>query len=121
MTLSAEQIKRHAYSILRKYGLSAEEYELLLKAQGGVCAICGRPPEEVGTGRVKHLAVDHDHAKGGVIRGLLCSYCNYRILKSSTSKPDLLRAAADYLEHPPAVTVLGARQVPPKRVRRRCK
>ena len=50
----------------RKYGLTLEEYDAMLEAQGGVCAICGEPrPEE------RTLHVDHDH-ETGAIRGLLC-------------------------------------------------
>lgn len=53
---------------LKKYSLSIEEYEKLLLAQEGVCAIC----KQTGT---KQLAIDHDHETGKV-RGLLCSSCN---------------------------------------------
>lgn len=57
-------------NILRKYGLTIQGYDALLKSQGGVCAICGRTST---TGR--NLAVDHDHTSGR-IRGLLCDSCN---------------------------------------------
>ncbi|MBM3661163.1 MAG: hypothetical protein FJW95_16895 [Actinobacteria bacterium] len=42
----------------------------MLEAQGGGCAICGRPEPEGGS-----LHVDHDHETGAV-RGLLCFRCN---------------------------------------------
>lgn len=54
---------RHAYS------LTVEEYDALLASQGGVCAMCGKPPAK------NRLAVDHDHETGR-IRGLLCRGCN---------------------------------------------
>lgn len=47
--------------------LTLEQYDALLKAQDGKCAVCHQP----GT----NLAVDHDHATGE-IRGLLCRGCN---------------------------------------------
>jgi hypothetical protein len=50
-------------------GLSVEEYDAMLKAQGGGCAICGNPP------KTRRLDVDHDH-KTGKVRGLLCHRCN---------------------------------------------
>jgi hypothetical protein len=51
-----------------------EEYERRLAAQGGGCAVCGRPPK-VG----KRLCTDHNH-KTGLKRGLICHICNGRIL-----------------------------------------
>lgn len=54
------------------YGITPAEYDLLLTAQGGVCAICHRHPQ------TKRLNVDHDHKKVGreSVRGLLCHLCN---------------------------------------------
>ena len=54
--------------LARFYGISREQYETLLAQQGGVCGICGKPPQEP-------LCVDHSHATGRV-RGLLCRKCN---------------------------------------------
>src|SRR5262245_55114238 len=47
------------YHLLRKYGITIEQYDLMLAAQNGVCAICGKPRPE---GRTLH--VDHDHETG---------------------------------------------------------
>jgi hypothetical protein len=52
----------------RLYGISPADYDALLAAQGGVCAICGKRSK-------KTLCVDHCHATG-TIRGLLCGKCN---------------------------------------------
>ena len=68
------------------------DYAALLAAQGGVCAICGRPPKQGG----RKLHVDHDH-RTGRIRGLLCFTCNRYILGKYATVAKL-RAAADYLE-----------------------
>ena len=57
-----------AIRIKSVYRLPDGEYERLLEAQGGRCAICDQAV--AGT-----IAVDHDHATGKV-RGLLCSGCN---------------------------------------------
>jgi Recombination endonuclease VII len=70
------QTHKHAISVRRqgrylksRYGLSREDYAALLARQGGVCAICAKPPE-------KTLCVDHCHTTGKV-RGLLCRQCNF--------------------------------------------
>lgn len=85
---------------LANYGLTPEQYDLMLAGQAGGCAICG---ETCSSGR--RLAVDHDHACcpdpakscGKCIRGLLCGSCNQGVGKFRDN-PGRLRAAADYLE-----------------------
>lgn len=57
----------------RVFDLTADQYQALLNAQAGGCALCGRAPQP---GRSLH--VDHDH-KTGTIRGLLCFRCNVGI------------------------------------------
>lgn len=73
------------------HGLVPGEYDLMLNAQAGGCAICGN-----GCKSGRSLAVDHDHATGE-IRGLLCANCN-RSIGMMADSPERLRAAARYLE-----------------------
>ncbi len=94
----------HSARIGRTYGITADEYQAILASQGGVCAICGQT-------RTYRLNVDHRHADG-LVRGLLCRLCNGRLLTAARDLPAVLRAAADYLESPPAVAVIGERLVP---------
>ena len=56
----------------RGLGITWKWYEKKLKEQGGVCAICKRPPGEI------QLHVDHDHSNGKP-RGLLCGNCNMQL------------------------------------------
>jgi hypothetical protein len=80
-----------------KYGITIEQYEAMLEAQGGVCAICEREPNPNIS-----LHVDHDH-ETGTIRGLTCFRCN-QAMGSFGEDPVLLRAAADYLDrHDPSL------------------
>ncbi|MEU9871123.1 endonuclease VII domain-containing protein [Actinomadura sp. NPDC048021] len=108
----------HENRVVATYGLRRGEYDKLFKAQGGVCAICSQP-------RKQRLSVDHDH-KTGLVRGLCCRMCNGKLLTSARDNPETLRAAADYLENPPALVILGERhfqgddtQKPRRRKRRK--
>jgi hypothetical protein len=75
----------------RKFNITIEDYENMLKVQNNVCAIC---ENKCSTGN--NLAVDHDH-KSGQVRGLLCKNCNTSIglLKENS---DTLKKAINYLE-----------------------
>lgn len=91
----------HEARVTKTYGLKAGEYDKLLAAQGGVCAICKKP-------RRGNFDVDHDH-KTGLVRGLLCPADNRKVLKYARNDPQRLRAAAEYIEAPPALRILGER------------
>lgn len=60
-------------NLKRTYGITQEQYNLMLAAQGGVCAICKRPPPAT-----RLLDVDHCHTTGKV-RALLCIPCNHKV------------------------------------------
>ncbi|MFE2073715.1 endonuclease VII domain-containing protein [Streptomyces misionensis] len=83
----------------RNYGITVDQYDSMLAAQGGGCAICGTVPGE-GTS----LHVDHDHACcpdrkkscGGCLRGLLCEDCN-RVLGMFRDDPARFESAITYL------------------------
>lgn len=53
------------------YGMSVPDYMSLLDKQGGLCALCGKPPKKNG----RPLHIDHCHETGRV-RGILCFTCN---------------------------------------------
>lgn len=55
-----------------RYGITLDEYEAMLAAQGGRCAICGKQAGK------RRLSVDHNHATGKV-RALLCIGCNVAV------------------------------------------
>ena len=58
-----------------RYGITIGQYELMLKLQNGVCAICGGTQTQKQNGKVTKLSVDHNHVTQKV-RGLLCAGCN---------------------------------------------
>ncbi len=82
------------------FGMTIEQYEMILAAQDGVCAICRKPETAQG---VQYLGVDHCHRTGHV-RGLLCNRCNLA-LGLLQDNPDLLREAALYLDRFNAIEV----------------
>jgi hypothetical protein len=91
---SAETNRRR--HLRKAFGLTPEDYDAILAAQGGVCAVCRRPETSRNrTGAVRRLAVDHDHATGR-IRGLTCLACN-RTIGYARDDPTVLDAAATYL------------------------
>lgn len=61
----------------REFGITLEEKRKKEEDQKGLCSLCGGPETivEFRTGKVRHLAVDHNHTTG-VVRGLLCFKCN---------------------------------------------
>ena len=71
----ADPAKYRDQFLQRRYGLSRKQYDAMLTAQGGKCAICGTK-EFRGPGKKPH--VDHNHVTGRV-RGLLCVHCNVLI------------------------------------------
>lgn len=83
------------WNLKRRYGITAGEYDRMLAAQGGVCAICEQPPPSDGSPITEYLRVDHDHASGAV-RALLCHSCNCA-LGYGRDDPALLERAAKYL------------------------
>jgi hypothetical protein len=90
-----------AWQIKKLYGLTAQEYDALLVAQGGACKVCGAEPgiHAAGKSWVRRLAVDHDHETGRV-RGILCLNCNNAIGQAKESA-ERLRDLAEYLEPTP--------------------
>lgn len=82
------------------YRLRPADYQALWDKQGGKCALCLTPEDEM----PKSLCVDHDHgccpghkSCGKCVRGLLCQACNRSLglLKDSLL---VLRNAVAYLE-----------------------
>lgn len=84
--------QRRANGLMSAYGITLEEYDDLLKQQGGRCKICGTDTP----GHKGRFHVDHDHSTGK-IRGLLCHACNTGIGLLGDN-PTRLKKAAQYLE-----------------------
>lgn len=78
-------------ALLRKYGVTLEQYNLLRAQQDFRCAVCNMHETDVG----KKMFVDHDHSTGK-IRKLLCTRCNVGI-GMLQDNPDIMECAAKYI------------------------
>lgn len=78
----------------RRYGLTIEQVNEMIAAQGGKCAICC---DEFKPAR-KKLAIHVDHCHDTMkVRGILCARCNVGIGLLGDD-PDRMRQAIQYLE-----------------------
>ena len=72
--------RRHQ-NLRHTLGISIDQYEALLEKGNGVCWICQLPETQKSNEKSLYpnaLSVDHNH-QTGMIRGLLCSKCNFGI------------------------------------------
>lgn len=83
---------------MAKYGITADDYHRMFAEQNGCCAICGKPETMIDHryGKLRRLAVDHDH-KTGKVRGLLC-YLHNQMVGLANDDPSILIAGAQYLK-----------------------
>lgn len=78
---------------LRKYNITADDFEKMMQRQDGKCAICGYS----NTDNMNYFPViDHCHTHKH-IRGILCMNCNMGLGKFKDD-PQLLLNAINYLE-----------------------
>lgn len=83
-------------NLIRKYGITTEQYNNKLNEQNSVCAICENVESSRSrTGGHKKLAVDHCH-NSLKIRGLLCWRCNGTIGKVEDNI-ELMQKMIDYI------------------------
>jgi hypothetical protein len=89
-----------ARALMRRYGITTEEFDAVLHMQDGCCAVCQRKVSIFsGTGsndKSNAACVDHNHSTGEA-RGILCGDCNRAIglLRESSA---IVEAAATYLQ-----------------------
>lgn len=82
----------------KRFGITLDEYEILLERQQNVCKLCQQPERAIDrfSGMPRNLAVDHCHTTGK-IRGLLCTHCN-TALGLFQEDPELMIKAAEYVK-----------------------
>ena len=89
-TASGKESSRRT-KLKQRFGISVEDYNILLDSQNYSCKICKEKESYLG----HRLSVDHCHTTGK-IRGLLCKSCNLG-LGNFRDRIDLLEEAKNYL------------------------
>lgn len=108
--LLSRRLYEKKYQVTKKYGLSWTQYEDILEAQGGCCAICDkRLSLFLDNSELPVANVDHDHVTGAV-RGLVCLQCNAAIGYFRDDEKLLLRALK-YLQESPIKVAAYLRRV----------
>lgn len=81
-----------------RYGITRDEIDAMIEAQGSLCAVCRRPESQVvpKSGKPRRLQVDHDH-RTGKPRGMVCQFCNM-VLGHVDDSTEHLQAFIAYLE-----------------------
>lgn len=85
----AARERNYNASIKRRFGITPEDFDTLVDAQHGLCALCGdllRPELKAA------IHIDHNAATGQ-IRGVLCRSCNI-IIGHAGDDPERLRLIA---------------------------
>jgi hypothetical protein len=91
-----ELARQRRADLKRNYGVTIQQYDEVLAAQSGVCAICRQPESTLRKGTLMRLSMDHDHHTG-MNRGALCNRCN-RAIGLIGDDVVLARALVDYLD-----------------------
>lgn len=108
------RLQRKDYNLRKRYGVTLEQFNAVLSAQGNVCAVCKEGN--------KVFCLDHNH-KTLKWRGIVCLNCNLRVIGGARDQDWKLVNAADYVTNNPTDLVfpegfyLAAN--PPKKRRKR--
>ena len=84
--------KIRGYQLKNDFGITIEQYNEMLEAQGRRCAICGTDTPNGRGG----FHVDHNH-KTNTIRGILCHNCNV-LLGHAKDDIKIIELALNYLK-----------------------
>jgi uncharacterized protein YlaI len=76
----------------KKYGITLKQWNAILRKQKGKCAICGKKQSE----SKATFHTDHNH-KNRTVRGILCGYCNRRLMIYIHDNPIRAIGLAHYL------------------------
>jgi len=75
-----QDTKKDKY-LQKKYGITLSAYNQMLVEQHDSCALCKKHKSHF----KRALHVDHNH-KSGIVRGLVCFYCNNQLIRKHNMK-----------------------------------
>ena len=85
------KVSKRKDRLKREYGLTLEQFDVMLKQQNNKCYICGKE-------FAKQACIDHNHETGNV-RKLLCHDCNLTLGQyEKMKKSGMLNLFEDYLK-----------------------
>lgn len=96
---------RHAYNLKKRYGLSIEEYKLLVEKTNNKCVICSKDlifgvsafNEPINAGNNSAIScIDHDH-RTGKVREIICIKCN-SVIGLTDERIEVLESTIKYLK-----------------------
>jgi Rad3-related DNA helicase len=90
-----QKLRKHDWHRKTKYGLTPKQFDDMVAAQNGCCALCLKPQERT-------MNVDHDH-KTNAVRDLLCNWCN-TFIGLLENNPGLISSGQAYLARHAAAT-----------------
>lgn len=100
MEINRYGVRVPTLATMRKYGLDRSCFDKLCARQHGLCAVCFSLPDS------RMLVIDHEHVKGFKklppqekrkhVRGLLCTYDNFRMIPRGMTR-DKANFVASYL------------------------
>lgn len=102
-----DALKNKDTKLKKIYSIDLKQLNNWKDATGNVCHICKKPETIIDkrTGQIRSLAVDHDK-ESGLVRGLLCMFCNRAIGMLKHDSLTILEAAL-YVEYFNEVTKPG--------------
>jgi hypothetical protein len=84
-------------SKIQKWGWTIEAFDSTVEEQQGKCAVCLNTLTFGDKSGKTRACADHKHSSPPIPRGVLCMSCNLGV-GNLQDNPDILRAAADYIE-----------------------
>lgn len=83
----------------KEFGITLQQYQSMHDQQLGKCRLCNQPSTTISKGKLRALAVDHDH-RTGRLRGLLCTGCNVNLgrIEAILYDSERLEAVSEYLD-----------------------